>query len=132
MRVAARDSMATRVALLEDDEDLRAPLAELLGMSADAVCVGAGSVARLRERSAEVLNTHIALLDINLGPGEPSGIDAYRWLHENQYSGRIVFLTGHASGHPLVDEARRVAGAVLLTKPVPFAELAALVREAPA
>ena len=121
--------MATRVALLEDDDDLRATMADLLGVCADAECVGAASLAELQERSAAVLRTHIALLDINLGPGEPSGIDAYRWLRENSYPGRVVFLTGHASGHPLVDEARRIGSAMLLTKPVPFAELAALIRE---
>jgi len=125
-------SMATRVALLEDDDDLRATMADLLGVTAGAECVGAASLAELQEQSAEVLTTHIALLDINLGPGEPSGIDAYRWLQENNYPGRVVFLTGHASGHPLVDEARRIGSAMLLTKPVPFPELAALIREASA
>ena len=124
--------MTTKVVLLEDDDDLRETMAELLGVSADADCVGAASVAELQARSADVLRTSIALLDINLGVGEPSGIDAYRWLREHHYPGRIVFLTGHACGHPLVEEARRLGSAELLSKPVPAPTLAALVREASA
>jgi response regulator of citrate/malate metabolism len=122
--------MGTRVVVLEDDDDLRETMAEFLGLSTGADCVGAASVADLKAHSTDVLNSNLALLDINLGANEPSGIDAYRWLRENGYTGRIVFLTGHAGGHPLVDEARRVGGAALLIKPVPFNSLTALVLEA--
>jgi FixJ family two-component response regulator len=59
-----------------------------------------------------------AILDINLGPGQPSGIDAYKWLRNNGYRGRIAFLTGHAGTHPLVIEATRIGDAEIFSKPV--------------
>ena len=34
------------------------------------------------------------------------------------YAGRIVFLTGHASNHPLVVEAHRIGDAEILSKPI--------------
>ncbi|MGZ6095341.1 MAG: response regulator [Polyangiales bacterium] len=124
--------MPTRVVLLEDDDDLRDTMADILGLSTGAECVCVGSVAELKTRRVEVLRAQLVLLDINLGPDEPSGVDAYEWLKESGYAGRVVFLTGHGGAHPLVKEARRVGGAAVLTKPVPYTQLTELVREASA
>ena len=127
-RVLSQSQMATRVFLLEDDDDLRESMSELLARGAGAECVGLRSVEDLREQEAEVLRTDLAVLDINLGPGQPSGIDAYHWLKEQRYRGRIVFMTGHATRHPLVEAARQLHGAVVLAKPVSFQRLIALAR----
>ena len=88
-----------------------------------------GMADQLKDAAQEALRSELALLDINLGLGQPSGIDAYNWLRERSYQGRIVFVTGHAFGHPLVDEARRIGGAAVLAKPVPFDQLTKLIRE---
>jgi DNA-binding NtrC family response regulator len=119
----------TRVVLLEDDVDLRETMADILGLSMGAECVSVGSVEDLKARRSEALRAQLVLLDINLGADQPSGVDAYQWLRENGYEGRVVFLTGHGAAHPLVKEARRVGGAEVLTKPVPYAQLTELVRE---
>lgn len=119
--------MAKRVVVLEDDDDLRETLADLLGLTLDAECVTAKSLDELRARGREALETEVALLDVNLGPAQPSGVDAYTWLRQNGYPGRVVFLTGHGGGHPLVSEARRVGDALLLTKPVSHEQLACLI-----
>ncbi|QRK10276.1 response regulator [Archangium violaceum] len=107
-----------RVLVLEDDEDLRSILCELLLLSGADACVSAGSVAELRRKADEALGCGLALLDINLGEGVPSGLDAYRWLRDNGFPGRTVFLTGHARSHPLVREALELTQVQVLSKPI--------------
>jgi FixJ family two-component response regulator len=107
-----------RVLVLEDDDDLRAILCELLSLSGADACVGARSLEELRHKSAEALGCELALLDINLGAGVPSGLDAHRWLKDEGFAGRTVFLTGHARSHPLVREALELTHVQVLSKPI--------------
>lgn len=116
-----------RVLVLEDDEDLRSILLELLSLSGADACVDAGSLAELKRRQAEALGCGLAILDINLGAGVPSGLDAYEWLKENGFSGRTVFLTGHARSHPLVRQALELSNVQVLSKPIEAKVLVALV-----
>lgn len=118
-----------RVLVLEDDADLRTILCELLSLSGADACVSAGSVAELQRKHAEALGCGLALLDINLGAGVPSGLDAYRWLKEKGFSGRLVFLTGHARSHPLVREALELTNVQVVSKPIESKVLLALVRD---
>ncbi|REG29878.1 response regulator receiver domain-containing protein [Archangium gephyra] len=117
-----------RVLVLEDDTDLRTILCELLSLSGAEACVGAGSLAEVQRKGAEALGCGLALLDINLGAGVPSGLDAYRWLKENGFSGRTVFLTGHARSHPLVREALELTNVQVVSKPIESKVLLSLVR----
>ncbi|WP_257451194.1 response regulator [Archangium lipolyticum] len=119
-----------RVLVLEDDDDLRAILCELLSLSGADGCVSARSLAELKLESAEALGCTLALLDINLGAGVPSGLDAYRWLKDNGFSGRTVFLTGHARSHPLVREALELTHVQVLSKPIESKVLLELVGSA--
>jgi FixJ family two-component response regulator len=66
-------------------------------------------------------------LDINLGVDSASGIDAYRWLRDTGFGGRIAFLTGRARTHPMVQEALRFGDAKVYDKPISFSQLRALV-----
>jgi DNA-binding NtrC family response regulator len=50
----------------------------------------------------EVLHAKVAILDINLGPDAPDGVDAFNWLMDHGFQGKIVFLTGHARTNPRV------------------------------
>src|SRR5262245_8851680 len=93
------------VLFLEDNDDLRELFVELVALSLDRRCIGVGSYEELVALGREVVECEVAILDINLGPNQKSGIDAYSWLRDNGYKGRVVFLTGHASSHPLVVEA---------------------------
>jgi FixJ family two-component response regulator len=81
----------------------------------------------VQERAAEVLRTSLAILDVNLGPGEPSGVDIYRWLKRKNYRGKIVFLSGHARTDPHIEEAGRIPGVYFFQKPLPFAQIEALI-----
>jgi len=107
-----------RVLVLEDDEDLRSILCELLSLSGAEVRVSAGRLEDVRRERVEALGCGLALLDINLGAGVPSGLDAYRWLKDNGFSGKTVFFTGHARSHPLVREALELPHVQVLSKPV--------------
>ncbi|HEX3902913.1 MAG TPA: response regulator [Polyangia bacterium] len=104
-------------ALLDDDADLLEILAELL-QERGCRCLLARSVDELRALGPEVLAADVAVLDINLGGGRPSGIDAYDWLLSQSFPGRILFLTGHAHAHPLVARAESLHRASVLDKPL--------------
>ena len=104
-------------ALLDDDADLLEILAELL-QERGCRCLLARSVDELRALGPEVLAADVAVLDINLGGGRPSGIDAYDWLLSQSFAGRILFLTGHAHAHPLVARAESLHRAAVLDKPL--------------
>ncbi len=114
--------------MLEDDNDLRTLLCDLLVLSGAKACVSAGSVEAMVRQKDQVLGCELALLDVNLGSGAQSGLDAYHWLRENGFGGRIVFLTGHARSHPLVRKAYELSQAQVLSKPVDVKVLMALVR----
>jgi FixJ family two-component response regulator len=118
-----------RVLVLEDDEDLRTLLCELLQLQGVEECVSAGSLASLRSQEARVPGCGLAILDINLGAHVPSGLEAYRWLRDSGFGGRIVFLTGHARSHPLVRQAYELTDVQVLAKPVDARVLMALVEE---
>jgi DNA-binding NtrC family response regulator len=113
------------ILVLDDDTDLRELVSETFEMVGHR-CVTVGSVRELIERDAEALACDLAIIDINLGPGQPSGIDACEWLIRRDFTGRIAFLTGHAASHPLVIEAAQVARGTVLTKPLTTSTLLAL------
>jgi DNA-binding NtrC family response regulator len=106
------------VLFVEDNDDLREVLVELVKIGLGRPCVGLASYNELVALGEEALRCEVAILDINLGPNQPSGIDAYAWLRRNGFGGRIVFLTGHASNHPLVVEANSIGDAEVCSKPI--------------
>ena len=107
-----------RVIFLDDDAELRAVVGELLELIG-ARCDAIASMEELQDRIGRRDGSYdIAILDINLGPRVPSGLEAYRWLRDRGFSGRIAFLTGHARTHPLVEQAYRLGDAMVYAKPI--------------
>jgi len=106
------------VLYVEDNDDLRELVVELVTLVLQRRCVGVGSYEELVALGEDALGCGVAILDINLGPNRRSGIDAYAWLRDEGYTGPIVFLTGHASTHPLVVEAQRIGDAQIFSKPI--------------
>ena len=107
---------ACRVLVLDDDGDLREMLCEIfLSLGADD-CLPLASVSSL-QAAPRALNTELAVVDVNLGDGVPNGVDAFHWLCDKGYRGRIVFLTGHARSFPPVAQAAKHAAAQILQKP---------------
>jgi DNA-binding response OmpR family regulator len=120
--------MAGTVLLLEDDPDALEMLAMALSLVCGRECVRARSYAELMLVADSALRSTVALLDVNLGPEQPSGLDVYHWLRDHHYRGRICFLTGHAHSHPLVAKALAMGDAKLVEKPVSTEELCAVVK----
>lgn len=91
-------------------------------------CVCVTSFRELQNRSEEALRCDVAVLDVNLGAFKPSGIDAYEWLLSLGYGGSVVFFTGHARSHPLIQSALRYEGVKIIEKPAPIEALEELLR----
>jgi FixJ family two-component response regulator len=106
------------VLYVEDNDDLRELVVDLVTLVFQRRCVGVASYEELMALGEDALGCSVAILDINLGPNRRSGIDAYAWLRDKGYTGPIVFLTGHASTHPLVVEAQRIGDAQIFSKPI--------------
>ena len=107
-----------RILLLDDDDDLRSIMCDIfqvVGQGHD--CVAVGSYRELLEHADRALNTDLAIIDINLGADVPSGLDCERWLRQRGYTGRVIFLTGHALNHPLVVQAVNAGNVEILEKP---------------
>ncbi len=118
--MAVSPSNRPRVLFLDDDADLREIVADLI-TAFGASCRAVGTVAELR--GVIPGDFDLAILDVNLGPGAPDGVDASDCLRESGFRGRIAFLTGHARTHPLVERAASLGDAVVLEKPITSAQL---------
>jgi len=115
------------VLFVEDSDDLREMFVELVDFVLHRRCIGVGSYEELVALGDRALGCSVAILDINLGPSPWSAIGAYTWLREKGYTGRIVFLTGHADTHPLVVAAKRKGDAEIVSKPIDPDRLQAVV-----
>ena len=104
--------------LLDDDKDLLELLSEFVRGVAGRECLAVSSFQELVAAQEQALSCSVALLDVNLGAGQPSGIDAYRWLIAHGFKGKLYFFTGHARLHPLVQEFERLGRVEVLSKPV--------------
>ena len=111
----AQKVATAEVVVVDDDLDMLESMRDLL--TRRAVCVVAASYDALLDLGEQALSCRAAIVDINLGPGRPSGIDVYRWLRERNFRGRVAFLTGHAQHHPLVEEASRLHNVLIIEKP---------------
>ena len=118
------------ILILDDFEDLLELLQVIIEKHCDRTALTARKLSEVVALGEKALNCEIALLDINLGPDEPDGVDVYRWLRSNHFAGPIYFLTGHGQSYPAVAEALRLGDAKVLTKPVPPDELIRIVRGA--
>jgi FixJ family two-component response regulator len=102
---------------LDDSEDLRELVPVLLKASLGVESLCFATLAELQNHLEEVRHARVAILDINLGSDVPDGVDAFNWLVENGFRGKVLFLTGHARANPQVAKAER-SGAEVLEKPV--------------
>jgi ActR/RegA family two-component response regulator len=111
-------AMKTAVLILDDDQCLLEVMSEFINVFCGRAVVTATRLVELKGLAAEVMTCELAFLDINLGPGLPNGLDAYKWLLEKGFKMRTFFITGHAKSHPLVVEAARLGDVQILAKPI--------------
>lgn len=122
--------MSRTVMILDDDDDLRETLAEMFQLMCGVETILAPDVEGMVAVGNEVLRCAIAFIDVNLGVGRPSGLDAYHWLIDHDYHGRVVFLTGHARLQTQVEQAVLAGVADVVQKPASAKILCALVEKA--
>ena len=118
-----------KIVFLDDSEDLRALLPVLLASTLKEECRCFASVMEFENHAEEVLRARVALLDINLGPNVPDGLDAFHWLMEHGFQGKVLFFTGHARTNPQVALAEK-HGVAILEKPLHPDKLISVVRHA--
>jgi DNA-binding NtrC family response regulator len=106
-----------RIVFLDDSEDLRELMPILLESTLAVECICFGHLMEFENHPEEVLRAKVAILDINLGPNAPDGVDAFNWLERHGFQGRVLFFTGHARTNPQVALAER-SGVEILEKPI--------------
>jgi len=117
------------VVFLDDSEDLRALMPLVLEPALGVKCMCFGSLMEFEEHPNDVLRAKVAILDINLGPNVPDGIDAFNWLVAHGFHGKILFFTGHTRTVPQV-EVPQGTGIEILEKPLQPGQLISHVRRA--
>jgi FixJ family two-component response regulator len=117
------------VLIVDDDYDLRTTLSDIMQLMCDADCLVFPDVASLERAGESALSCEVAIIDVNLGAGKPNGVDAYRWLVSHGFTGRIVFLTGHAGASTLVKEAIDSGTAAFVQKPASIRTLCRFLEE---
>ena len=118
------------VLFVDDDDDLREAIADLLLAAGADDCVAVGSLVELQARSGEAFACSLAILDVNLGVGCPDGVEVFHWLRRSGYGSPIAFMTGHAASHPSVVRALTLPSTAILIKPVSIEKIAALLHDA--
>ena len=121
--------MPATVVFLDDNEDLRELMPVLLKTALGLDCLCCGNLTEIQSHEQEVLGAKLAILDLNLGPSVPDGIDAFHWLKAHGFHGKVLFLTGHARNNPRMASAE-INGAKLLEKPLRPDQLVAYVAHA--
>jgi DNA-binding NtrC family response regulator len=116
-----------RVLFVDDSSDLCQIMETMCQSLLGVECICVPSMSAVLERAVQVLRTDLAILDVNLGPGEPSGTEVYRWLKGQRYRGKVVFLSGHTRTDPQVVEATRIPGVDFFQKPMGFSQIEALI-----
>ena len=119
--------MAQAVLFVDDDEDLREVMHDMLARLGARCVITAASLQHVEERRDDVLGCDLAILDINLGRGQPTGVNVYEWLGRQGFRGRVVFLTGHAGNDPRVRQAASLTDSHVATKPLSIEALRELI-----
>lgn len=118
-----------RIVFLDDSEDLRELMQALLASELGEECTCFGSLMEFENHKEEVIRARVAILDINLGPDAPDGVDAFHWLIDHGFQGKVLFFTGHARTNPQVALAER-RGVAILEKPLQPDKLISFVKRA--
>src|SRR3954470_4839794 len=120
MQPIPADGASIRIAIVEDDDDLRGQLAQLIGTVSDFSLVG--QYGRPSQASEEILKTtpDVVLMDINLP--EMSGIECARLVKRRLPETQIVMLTVYEDSD-MIFQALAAGASGYLLKRTPSAKL---------
>jgi DNA-binding response OmpR family regulator len=119
------------VLIVDDDEDLRDMISDVFRLAGIQRRVLAASLADVERQAEAALGCRLAIVDVNLGEGAPTGVDVSHWLRQHRFTGGIIFLTGHAGSDPRVVAAAAVSNTRIVSKPISLRDLLALAEVAP-
>lgn len=117
-----------KIIFLDDNEDLRIITSRLIKNQLGIDCITCASYEEFINQSEQILDSNLVILDINLGT-EATGVDAYHWLFDNDYKGKVFFLTGYDQTNNLVEDVRS-EGAAIFQKPLETKKFIQLVNQA--
>lgn len=112
-----------KILFLDDDESLCFLMKEVFKEEPTVEVTTVNSYAALLEQQPVIADFDIIFLDVNLGPGQPTGLDAFAWLKTQSYNKKVVFFTGHAQAYPLVRQAVKTPNVYVLEKPASVAQI---------
>jgi len=116
-----------KILILDDDKDLCWVLEMLFQDGSGNECTCVHSIQELKALGAD-LKFDLALLDVNLGDPEFTGLDAHAWLMKNEYKGKTVFFSGHATSDSSMQMVLKIPNTFFLEKPASAEKILALLK----
>jgi Response regulator containing a CheY-like receiver domain and an HTH DNA-binding domain len=106
------------VCIVDDNNELRSALEEIISMSDSYRCAGTMSTADEAIRKLPLLKPDVVLMDINLGGGE-SGIDCVRELKPRMPRTNFMMCTVYEEDEKIFEALNAGASGYILKKTVP-------------
>jgi DNA-binding NarL/FixJ family response regulator len=106
------------VCIVDDNNELRAALEEIISMSDGYKCAGAMSTAEEAIRKLPLIKPDVVLMDINLGAGE-TGIDCVRELKPTMPSTNFMMCTVYEEDEKIFEALNAGASGYILKKTAP-------------
>jgi len=106
------------VCIVDDNNELRAALEEIISMSDGYKCVGTMNTADEANRKLPLIKPDVVLMDINLGSGE-TGIDCVRELKPIMPSTNFMMCTVYEEDEKIFEALNAGASGYILKKTAP-------------
>jgi len=106
------------VCIVDDNNELRAALEEIISMSDGYKCAGTMSTADEANRKLPLIKPDVVLMDINLGSGE-TGIDCVRELKPIMPSTNFMMCTVYEEDEKIFEALNAGASGYILKKTAP-------------
>ena len=104
--------------IVDDNNELRAALEEIISMSDGYKCMGTMSTAREAIRKLPSIRPDVVLMDINLGSGE-TGIDCVRELKPIMQATNFMMCTVYEEDEKIFEALNAGASGYILKKTAP-------------
>jgi DNA-binding NarL/FixJ family response regulator len=114
-----------RVCIVDDNNELRSALQEIISMSEGYECLGTMSTAEEAIRQLPLINPDVVLMDINLGSVE-SGIDCVRELKPKMPDTNFMMCTVYEEDEKIFEALSAGASGYILKKTAPGKMLEAI------